>query len=185
MDRKIIELLQAGTSLCKIAASLRVGDRRIRRLRCLAEEHGYLGDSPRPLRPYPQSIFCDEPEPLPGQRTSEADTALLAKQDWIRERLALGWQPITVYEEIGIAVARSSFYRFLQRHDLQVLGEKARTRLRVVGEIIHMPGEALLLDWGKLRDVTDPKTRNKARTLGVRRSARVLTPPDGPARLEQ
>ena len=70
------------------------------------------------------------------------------------ERLLAGWHPITVYEELGVAVSRSSFYRFLHRHALCELGDNARKR--VVPEIIHQPGEALILDWGKLRDVTDP-----------------------------
>ena len=41
------------------------------------------------------------------------------------------------------------------------LGEQ---RKRVVPEIISEPGEVLQLDWGKLRDVIDPKT-GKKRTL--------------------
>jgi transposase len=38
------------------------------------------------------------------------------------------------------------------------VGEKLR---RVVPEIIHRPGEALILDWGKLRDYVDPETNKK------------------------
>lgn len=34
------------------------------------------------------------------------------------------------------------------------------------GEIIHKPGEALIVDWGKLREVIDPLT-GKKRTLWV------------------
>jgi transposase len=31
----------------------------------------------------------------------------------------------------------------------------------VVPEIVHSPGEALILDWGKLRDFIDPVTQKK------------------------
>jgi transposase len=31
----------------------------------------------------------------------------------------------------------------------------------VIPEIVHQPGEALILDWGKLRDVVDPNTGKK------------------------
>lgn len=160
MDRKIIEMLQAKTSLRTIAKTLRVGGRRVRRLRLQAEEHGYLGENPKPLPPYPESLFLDEPAPT-FSRSSEADRTLLEKREWIAERLASGWQPVTVYEELETPIGRSSFYRFLRRHDLDRVGEKSRTNLRVVPEIVHRPGEALLLDWGKLRDVIDPATGKK------------------------
>ena len=57
-------------------------------------------------------------------------------------------------------VGRSSFYRYLEREGLTRLGES----YRVAPEIVHQPREALLLDWGKLRDVEDPST-GKKRTL--------------------
>jgi len=75
------------------------------------------------------------------------------------DRLEGGWRPITVFEELGLPVTRSSFYRFLNRHSLGRLGEKIRRR--VVPEIIHRPGEALILDWGKLRDFIDLETGKK------------------------
>jgi len=160
MDRKILELLQSGMSLRAVTEALHVGDRRVRRLRIQGEEFGYLGEPPKPLPPYPEILFPEEIDP---DRTpsSDVDRALLLKRDWIKERLEFGWQPITVYEELKLPVGRSSFYRFLQRHDLHKLGESARTSLRVVPEIVHRPGEALLLDWGKLRDVVDPETGKK------------------------
>lgn len=163
MDRKIIEMLQSGSSLRAIAETLHVGDRRVRRLRLRAEERGYLGENALPLPPYPENLFPEDGD-LARARTSEADQVLLARREWISERLAMGWQPVTVFEELGIPIGRSSFYRFLQRHDLYGLGEKARSLLRVVPEIVHRPGEALLLDWGKLRDVVDPES-GKKRTL--------------------
>lgn len=177
MDRKVIEMLQAGSSLRTITETLHVGDRRVRRLREQAGAAGYLGESPKPLPTFPAALFPDAPE-NERARTSDADQALLMKRDWITERLRLGWQPVTVYEELGLPIGRSSFYRFLQRHDLHGLGEKARASLRVVPEIVHRPGEALLLDWGKLRDVVDPET-GKKRTLwafvGVLGFSRYLT----------
>jgi transposase len=52
-------------------------------------------------------------------------------------------------------VTRSSFYRFLDRHNLN---EKARRPRRVVPEIVHTPGEALLVDWWKVASVVDQAT---------------------------
>lgn len=160
MDRKIIEMLQGGSSLRTITEILRVGDRRVRRLKLLAEAHGYLGDVPKVLPPYPEELFLEAPSPALS-RSSDADRTLLEMREWITERLASGWQPVTVYEELGIPIGRSSFYRFLRRHDFYGLGENARQSLRVVPEIVHRPGEALLLDWGKLRDVVDPTSGKK------------------------
>jgi transposase len=158
MDRKIVEMLQGGHSLREITESLRVGDRRVRRLRILAEDYGYLGETPRELPPYPEALFTEEPAASP--RSSEPDALLRSRRDWIEERLQAGWHPITVFEELGLPIGRSSFYRFLQRHALHGVGEKARNQ-RVVPEIVHEPGSALLLDWGKLRDVVDPETGKK------------------------
>lgn len=153
-------------SLRAVTETLHVGDRRVRKLRIQGEEFGYLGDPPKPLPPYPEILFPEEMESSDRTPSSEADRCLLLNRDWIKERLEFGWQPITIYEELKISIGRSSFYRFLQRHELYRLGEKARSSLRVVPEIVHRPGEALLLDWGKLRDVVDPET-GKRRTLWV------------------
>jgi transposase len=94
-------------------------------------------------------------------RVSEAYRLLAPHAAWIRERLEAGWHAGTVFEELPEElkeVSRSSFYRYLERHELNRLGE----RDRVVPEIRHAPGEALILDWGKLRDVIDPVTGRKA-----------------------
>jgi len=124
----------------------------------LAEAHGYLDpQNPKPLPPYPSLIFPDRPDRR-QERCSDPDDSLQIKKDWIVERLAAGWRPITVFEELGVPIARSSFYRFLNRHSLLNLGANCR---RVVPEIIHQPGEALILDWGKLRDFYDPVTQKK------------------------
>jgi Integrase core domain len=162
MDRKIVELFLQGKSAREVMRQFGIGDRRVRKVRCLAEEYGYIGRTPAtPLPPYPAPLFPDGPDGRES-KGSEANTIILVRKDWIVERLDAGWHPITVFEELGLAVSRSSFYRFLHRHGLFELSDKARHR--VVPEIIHLPGEALLLDWGKLRDVVDPVT-GKKRTL--------------------
>jgi Integrase core domain len=156
MDRKIVEQLIAGKSLREIMELFRVGDRRVRKLKLLAEQYGYLGGATA-LPQYPEALFPDGPDGRES-RSSDADRKFLEKKDWMIERLAAGWSPITVFEELGIPVGRSSFYRFIQRHGLHEVGAHAR---RVVPEIIHQPAEALILDWGKLRDVVDEKTGKK------------------------
>ncbi len=159
MDRKIVELLLAGKSNREVMRSLGIGDRRVRRARCLAEEYGYIGKAPAvALPPYPEPLFPDGPDGRES-KASEANGLILTRKDWITERLLAGWHPITVFEELGLPVGRSSFYRFLHRHALSELGDNARKR--VVPEIRHRPGEALILDWGKLRDVVDPVTGKK------------------------
>jgi len=158
MERKIVELFLEGKSM----RVLKCGDRRVRKIKTLAEEYGYLGKTPCvPLPPYPEGLFPDGPDGRES-KGSEANTLILTRKPWITERLEIGWHPITVFEELGIAVSRSSFYRFLHRHGLYELAD-SRCR-RVIPEIRHSPGEALILDWGKLRDVLDPLT-GKKRTL--------------------
>ena len=164
VDRKIVELLVNGTGVNAIGRNLRVSKRRIRALRANALTHGYLKEDGRPgevkLPPYPECLFPDVVDGRAGS-SSELDTLLAPKSAWIRECLEAGWHAISVYEELkNPEVSRSSFYRYLERHKLTRLGEAHR----VVPEIVHQPGEALLLDWGKLRDVVDPSTKRK-RTL--------------------
>lgn len=159
MDRKVVELFLQGKSTRAIMRQLHLGDRRVRHLRCMAEEYGYVGKNPPvPLPPYPEPLFPDGPDGRES-KNSEANTQLLLRKDWIIERLAVGWHPITVFEELKLPISRSSFYRFLHRHKMRQIGDDARRR--VVPEIIHRPGEALLLDWGKLRDVVDDVTHKK------------------------
>lgn len=158
MDRKIVELFLQGKSAREVMRTLKVGDRRVSKIRLLAEEYGYLGDSSRtPLPPYPEPLFPDGPDGR-ASKGSEANSLILERKPWIVERLHAGWHPITVFEELGLPVGRSSFYRFLHRHGLYELSDNVR---RVVPEIRHRPGETLLLDWGKLRDVVDPDTGKK------------------------
>jgi hypothetical protein len=158
VDRRIVELLIEGVSHREIRERLRVGTGRLAKVKALAEAHGYLQGVPLP--PYPELLFPDRIDRREA-RGSDPDGELQLKKDWILERLHAGWRPITVFEEVGLPVTRSSFYRFLNRHQLSNLGKQSR---RVVPEIIHSPGEALILDWGKLRDFIDPVTQ-KRKTL--------------------
>jgi hypothetical protein len=155
MERRMVELFLQGKSNREISRTLKVGDRKVRRARDLAGSYGYL-DGSRKLPVFPEATFpLDE---LPDViSTSEVDQMLLNKMDWIKERLQVGWRPVTIWEELDIKATRSSFYRFLTRHNLYCVGEKAR----LVPEIRHRAGEALIVDWGKLRTVVDENGKKK------------------------
>jgi hypothetical protein len=157
MERKIVEQLASGKSFNGVCRDLKVGRNRVSHIREMAREYGYL-DGSRLIPPYPEALF---PDPIDGRslQKSEADIELQGQRSWIEDRLLAGWQPISIYEELPISLGRSSFYRFLHRHKLTGIGEEARRK--VVGEIIHVPGEALIIDWGKLRDVIDLETGKK------------------------
>jgi hypothetical protein len=160
MDRKIVELLMRGVGVNEIGRNLHVAKRRIRALRDKSKKRGYLSDDGRPgliaLPAYPEALFSDEVDGRTLQ-LSASHQLLEEKREWIGERLQAGWHAVTVLEELPPElkdISRSSFYRFLERHKLNRLGEN----YRVVPEIRHAPGEALILDWGKLRDAPDPVT---------------------------
>ena len=160
MDRKIVELLKFGAGVNKVVETLQVGKKRVRCLRERAKEYGYLDAKGKPgataLPPYPEAIF---PESVDGRavQPSEPQRLLEPHRPWIAERLQAGWHAVTVYEELPVQVRRSSFYRYLERENLNKIGAS----FRVVPEIIHRSGEALLLDWGKLRDVIDTDGRKR------------------------
>jgi hypothetical protein len=183
VDRMILEKLRLGAGVEKTAHEVGVGKRRVREAREKGIAYGYLdasGKAPGPvamlLAPLP--LFAD---PLDGRalKSSPQDEELAGRLEWIKERLLAGWAPITVFEELGSShgVGRSSFYRFLDRHSLHDLGKSYRAP-SLIAPIVHAPGEALILDWGKLRDVVDPKTKQK-RTLwcfvGVMGHSRYMT----------
>ena len=161
MDRKIVEMLRSGAGVKSVARQLHVAKWRIRELREQAKACGYLEEGGRPgptmLPPYPEALF---PDGVDGRtlRLSASHQLMEPKKGWVEERLQAGWHAVTVFEELPedlkAVVSRSSFYRFLERHQLNRLGET----YRVVPEIRHAPGEALILDWGKLRDAPDPVT---------------------------
>jgi hypothetical protein len=166
VDRMIVEKLSLGRGVQKTATDVGVGKRRIRETREKAIAYGYLdetgtkpGQVAMPLAPLP--VF---PDPKDGRslRTSPQDELLTGKLDWVKERLIAGWSPITIYEELAVpGIGRSSFYLFLDRHSLHDLGKSHRAD-SLTPPIIHEPGEALILDWGKLRDVVDPVTSVQA-----------------------
>jgi len=164
MERKIIQALIEGKGLKRICQEYKVGKDRVRTLRSTAIEYGYLnearGPGNNPIPNYPEIIFPDSIDRR-SLKTSEANQKLLEYFSWIEVHLQAGWHKVTVFEELPIKVSRSSFYRFLDRHKLQEVGRSFR---RVVPEIIHKAGEALILDWGKLRDVVDEESGSK-RTL--------------------
>ena len=162
VDRKIVEYILLKKSFNQISKNLKIGKKRIRWVNEQALKMGYLDGTPMP--PPPAKVF-DYPNRKKYPQ-GEADAILLKYKDWIDNKLYQeGWSQITVYEELNIVddkkPALSTFYRFLDKHGLKKSDKKS---LRVVPEIIHAPGEALQLDWGKIRDVIDPKT-GKKRTL--------------------
>lgn len=160
VDRKIVELLVAGKSRRWIKEHLNIGSGRFEKVKTLARAQGYLDGGALPV--YPEALFPDRRDGRASVR-SEVEPLLTPHRAWIEERLKAGWHAVTVFEELAVGVTRSSFYRFLERHDLVALAHDARA-LRVVPEIVHRPGEALILDWGLLARVDDP-VREKRREL--------------------
>ena len=154
MDRKIVEQLILKKSFNEIERNLPAGKKKIKKIYGQAKALGYLDD--RPLPPYPESIF-DPPVPGVCRPVSVPDQLLLGHIDWIKDRLELKWSHVTILEELPVKVSPSSFYRFMKRHKL----DERKTILRVIPEIIHAPGESLILDWGKLCDVIAPETGKK------------------------
>jgi hypothetical protein len=155
MERKIVEQLLAGSSLAGICRTLKVSRRKVRAVRAMADEAGYLSGTPLP--PYPEALFPETPDGR-SVRISPAWQELEMHLPWIKDRLDAGWHAVTVFEELPIKVKRSSFYRFLLRHHLEERGKSLR---RVVPEIVHRPGEALLIDWGYLWMVNKDGRRQK------------------------
>jgi transposase len=153
MSRKVIEALIAGKGINEIARTFKVGKARVRKIRKLGDAEGYL-DGRVPLPPFPEAIFQEDVDRR-RQKTSEMDAKLQEHLAWIKDRIAADWHAISVFEELPIKATRSSFYRFLKRHGLY---RPNRRPLRVVPEIVHAPGEALLVDWGKVASIVDPKT---------------------------
>jgi hypothetical protein len=151
IDRKIIEGLRSNKSHRALCREFKVGGRRVSKVEKLASQAGYL-DGSVPLPPFPEALFEEKARGTSPQ--SDPDQALEPYKDWILERIAAGWHKVTILEELPIKPGRSSFYRFLKRHNLSAPSAPER----VVPEIVHKPGEALLLDWGHLCTISCPKT---------------------------
>lgn len=158
VDRKIVELLRSKTTIRKITKSLKVGKARVRKLRDLAKIKGYLNPG-MPLPSYPSCLF-DELTQTRATSVSDIDTLLSGQIDWINSRFTAGWHAISIFEQLPCLekITRSSFYRFLKRHDLYPDSKKPS---RVVPEIIHLPGEALQVDWGKMISLVCPRSGKK------------------------
>jgi transposase InsO family protein len=167
VERKVVEALLNGKSQRKIKEDTGVGSGRLKKIIAKAEAAGYLSRR-RPLPPFPEPLWDDDKDGR-ANRESEPDAFLQTKTAWIKECLEAGWQPISVFEELGETpnLSRASFYRFLHRHGIYRLGETERRR--VVPEIVSGPGEVLQIDWGKLRDVIgeDGKKRTLWAFVGV------------------
>jgi hypothetical protein len=162
MNRKIVEYLILEKSFNQIARELKVGKKRIRNLYQMAIREGYISKV-NELPPFPADCFLDEKiEPL-SKIVSDADEILGDHFQWIKDRIESDWHLLTIYEELPVKVGRSSYYRFIQRHNLNLKKCKNKS-FRVRSEIVHRPGEALLLDWGKICDIYDP-VLNKNKTL--------------------
>jgi hypothetical protein len=168
MERAILTRLIGRTGIKAMAKQMKAGRERIRAIRDQGIALGYLdpsgkGPGPTPLPEAPLPVFPDSIDRR-TERTSETDQLLVKHEAWIKDRLIAGWYPVTVFEELPCKdVTRSSFYRFLVRHKLQKLAKDGQ-RDALTPPIVHEPGEALLLDWGKVRDVVDPVTGER-RTL--------------------
>jgi hypothetical protein len=146
MERKIVELLLLGSGVNQICRDLHISKRRLRDVRVKAVEAGYL-DGRNPLPAYPEALFPDQEDGRTSKGSSKW-SELLPHKAWIKDRLEAGWHKITIFEELQLDESyRSSFYRFLIKHRLE---GKAEVKRRVIPEIIHTPGEALLVDWGHL-----------------------------------
>ena len=140
VDRKIVEYLVMGKPHRWIKEQLGVGAGRLAKVQALAQAHGYLSGQAMPA--YPQALFADRVDRRSEQR-SAADAALLARKEWIEERLRAGWKAITVFEELQLTVTRSSFYRFLERHGLDRLSRDARVVLEQDGAFLDGVGFGL------------------------------------------
>lgn len=157
MERKVVEYLSSGSGFNSTCKAMKMGRSKVAHIREKARTYGYL-DGSKPIPPYPEPLF---PDPVDGRslQTSESDQKLQKHINCIKDRLEAGWQPVTILEELPEKVNKSSFYRFLHRHNLYSTGEDNRRKLK--NEIIYPSGEALLVDWGKLRTAIHPDTGKK------------------------
>lgn len=161
MEYRIVELLILKRGVKSICRELKVGKDRVREVRVKARACGYLDGKPMPMPP--EALFAGDIATAVGA-VSDADKLLSDRLEWIRERLVAGWHAVTIFEELGNSeVSRSAFYRFFQRHELFKFKKKYHAP-ELVAPIIHSPGEALILDWGKLCDVYEEET-GRVRTL--------------------
>jgi len=160
MERKVVESFIQRKSHNQIAKTLGISKKRIKVIRGKAKKYGYIDvEVLLALPPYPETLFPDD-ELEKIFPPSESESILLKQKSFIEDRFTAGWTPITIYEEMNFKTSLASFYRFVKKYKLNE-GRSNRCRMKVVSEIIHKPGDALLLDWGLLRHVHDPITNKK------------------------
>lgn len=164
VDRKIVEGLRDGRSVTSLKKSTGKGKGTVIKVRDLALEYGYieLADvekrifkaTSKSLPPFPEALFplCDGR----SNKIFETDLVLESVREWLKERIEVGWSRQTIFEELPLAMPRSNFYRYLDRQNFMKIAPA-----RNVMELIHAPGECLQVDWGKLFDVIDAKTKKK------------------------
>lgn len=115
MDRKMTEYLISGKSQRFIIKNLEVGRNRVKKVRQLAEQKGYLSGTPLPA--FPEAPFPDRQD-VRNEKKVPTGSILVPMMAQIQERIESGWSLITSFEELGPAVSFATFYRFLVRHNI-------------------------------------------------------------------
>jgi transposase len=158
MERKVVELIIQGYSHNKIARKLKTSKTKVKAIRLKAREFGYVDvENKLPLPSYPSALF-NQNDYQENVHLSNAEKIYLGELDYIKGRIEAGWTPITIFEELKNKTSRSSFYRFLRKYKLMAPAVSSK---RVIPEIIHRPAEALILDWGLLKTITDSEGKKK------------------------
>ncbi len=170
VDRKIIEHFIDGKSATEIQRILQKGKGYILSVRDKAIEYSYIesifpGEKKyksgvKRLPPFPESPFSLIE--TKSEKLLEVDQLLEPEKYLIIEKLATDWSSQSVFEELKTPVPRSTFYRYLHRHNLM----KFLPMHKSPEEILHEAGECLQVDWAKLCDVIDSKT-GKKKTISV------------------
>jgi hypothetical protein len=74
IDRKIVEYLIQGRSGREIVKALRIGDRKVQKIKALAQHYGYL-DGSSSIPAFPEALFPDGPEKKHSQPSEVAPLA--------------------------------------------------------------------------------------------------------------
>ncbi len=170
VDRKIIEHFIEGKSATEIQKIFKKGKGYILSIRDRAIAYSYIKEiipgekrykqGTKKLPPFPESPFAIID--TKSEKLIETDKYLEPEKPWIAERVAAGWCPQSIFEELKSPLPRASFYRYMHRNDFM----KAVDLKKSPAEIIHSAGECLQVDWAKLCDVVDPKT-GKKKTISI------------------
>jgi hypothetical protein len=165
VDRTIVECLCLGHSLTAITKSTGKGKGYVIKIKDMALEYGFIEatssnykiykSSHKIIPPYPEALF-----PLKDGRSEkfiQTDEYLEKHKSWIKERLEAEWSPQSIFEELPVAIPKTTYYRYLHRQKLMELA----TSTNDTPEIIHAPGECLQVDWGKLFTFKDSNGKQK------------------------